>query len=240
MSRHILVVDDDEETLELLKAFLSQAGYQISVARNSEEMDQVMAKWSIDLLVLDLMLKNQSGLDICRDLRQTSSVPVLMLTAMSADQDRNKGLELGADDYMIKPYNPDVLLARIKAILRRISRTPSLQHRLQRGTILFSDWKYDLARQELTRKDGLLVVLSNREATLLGIFLGAPWITLNRDELQDTVQADENISAAKGRAPIDVQISRLRQKLVGDPSGSDLIRTIRGEGYMLATDVERE
>jgi two-component system, OmpR family, response regulator len=240
LSRHILVVDDDEETLELLKAFLSQAGYQISVARDSAEMDQVMAKWSIDLLVLDLMLKNQSGLDICRDLRQTSSVPVLMLTAMSADQDRIKGLELGADDYMIKPYNPDVLLARIKAILRRISRTPSLQHRLQRGTILFAGWKYDLARQELTRKDGLLVVLSNREATLLGIFLGAPWVTLNRDELQDTVQADENTSVAKGRAPIDVQISRLRQKLVGDQSGSDLIRTIRGEGYMLATDVERE
>ena len=117
MSRHILVVDDDEETLELLKAFLSQAGYQISVARNSEEMDQVMAKWSIDLLVLDLMLKNQSGLDICRDLRQTSSVPVLMLTAMSADQDRIKGLELGADDYMTKPFDPIIFDKKINEII---------------------------------------------------------------------------------------------------------------------------
>ena len=240
MSRHILIVDDDEETLQLLKAFLSQAGYQISVATNSDEMDEVMAKWSIDLLILDLMLKNQSGLDICRDLRRESAVPILMLTAMSADQDRIKGLELGADDYMIKPYNPDVLLARIKAILRRISRSPSLQHRLQRGTILFASWKYDLARQELTRKDGLLIVLSNREATLLATFLGAPKVVLSRDELQDKIQDDQTPATTKGRAPIDVQISRLRQKLVGEPSGSDMIRTVRGEGYMLATDVERE
>ena len=240
MSRHILIVDDDEETLQLLKAFLSQAGYQISVATNSDEMDQIMAKWSIDLLILDLMLKNQSGLDICQNLRRESAVPILMLTAMSADQDRIKGLELGADDYMIKPYNPDVLLARIKAILRRISRSPSLQHRLQRGTILFAGWKYDLARQELTRKDGLLIVLSNREATLLATFLGAPKVVLSRDELQDKIQDDQTPAATKGRAPIDVQISRLRQKLVGEPSGSDMIRTIRGEGYMLATDVERE
>jgi two-component system, OmpR family, response regulator len=240
LSRHILIVDDDEETLQLLKAFLSQAGYQISVATNSDEMDEVMAKWSIDLLILDLMLKNQSGLDICRDLRRESAVPILMLTAMSADQDRIKGLELGADDYMIKPYNPDVLLARIKAILRRISRSPSLQHRLQRGTILFASWKYDLARQELTRKDGLLIVLSNREATLLATFLGAPKVVLSRDELQDKIQDDQTPATTKGRAPIDVQISRLRQKLVGEPSGSDMIRTVRGEGYMLATDVERE
>jgi two-component system, OmpR family, response regulator len=240
LSRHILIVDDDEETLQLLKAFLSQAGYQISVATNSDEMDQVMAKWSIDLLILDLMLKNQSGLDICQDLRRESAVPILMLTAMSADQDRIKGLELGADDYMIKPYNPDVLLARIKAILRRISRSPSLQHRLQRGTILFAGWKYDLARQELTRKDGLLIVLSNREATLLATFLGAPKVVLSRDELQDKIQDDQTPAPTKGRAPIDVQISRLRQKLVGEPSGSDMIRTVRGEGYMLATDVERE
>ncbi len=240
LTRHILIVDDDEETLELLKAFLSQEGYQVSVAKNSAQMKSVMEKWAIDLLVLDLMLEGQSGLDICRSLRQHSSVPILMLTAMSADQDRIKGLELGADDYMVKPYNPEVLLARIKAILRRISRTPSLQHRLQRGTILFSGWKYDLARQELTRKDGLLVVLSNKEAALLGIFLGAPKVVLSRAELDESVHDGDAPPSPKSRTAIDIQVSRLRQKLSGDVSGTDLIRTVRGEGYMLAADVGRE
>jgi two-component system OmpR family response regulator len=239
LSRHILIVDDDEETLDLLKTFLAQAGYQISVAQNSNEMKQVMEKWSIDLLILDLMLKGQSGLDICRSLRQHSSVPILMLTAMSADQDRIKGLELGADDYMVKPYNPEVLLARIKAIMRRISRTPSLQHRLQRGIIRFAGWKYDLARQELTRHDGMLVVLSNKEAALLGVFLGAPKVVLSRAELHESINDNEGLPST-GRTAIDIQVSRLRQKLTSEGAASDLIRTVRGEGYMLTADVGRE
>lgn len=240
LPRHILIVDDDEDTLDLLKAFLSQEGYQISVAKNASEMERAMEKWSIDLLVLDLMLEGQSGLDICKKLRLNSAVPILMLTAMSSDLDRIRGLELGADDYMVKPYNPEVLLARIKAILRRISRTPSLQHRLQRGKVTFAGWTFDLARQELTREDGLLVVLSNKEAALLGIFLGAPNVVLSRAELHEFVHENEEPPSTSGRTAIDIQVSRLRQKIAGDTTVTDLIRTVRGEGYMLAADVRRE
>ena len=238
-NRHLLIVDDDEETLTLLKAFLSQEGYQISIARNSSELSQVLDRWSIDLLVLDVMLEGESGLDICKQLRLESSVPILMLTAMSADQDRINGLEIGADDYMIKPYNPDVLLARIKAILRRSGRSPSLQHRLQRGVYLFSGWTFDLVLRELTRSDGLFVSLSNGEANLLKAFLSAPKIILSRTELHEALHDSESGETKKARTSIDIQVSRLRQKLEQGSIDQNLIRTVRGEGYMLASDVEK-
>jgi len=228
----ILVVDDDAQILELLARFLRSSGFTVRTARDGREMTAALAESRVDLIVIDLMLPGASGLDLCRNLRRTSSVPVIMLTAKGDDVDRITGLEGGADDYLAKPFNPRELLARVNAVLRRTAASLSQPGRRHRG-FGFAGWKLDMLKRELTRSDGVVVDLSAGEFDLLVTFLEAPQRVLSREYLLDTAR---NRSLEPFDRAIDVQVSRLRRKIDG---GGELIKTVRGAGYIFAPDVER-
>lgn len=228
----ILVVDDDGEILTLVAGFLRGHGFRVHAARNGIEMNEVLRQGAIDLIILDLMLPGRSGLDLCRELRRTSSLPVIMLTAKGEETDRIVGLEVGADDYLPKPFNPRELLARINAVLRRVRSQAAASHTVGR-VFLFAGWRLDTLKRELMNPKGVVVDLSTGEYDFLLAFLEAPQRVLTREFLLDA--ARNRPSDAYDRA-IDVQVSRLRRKL--DESG-DLIKTVRGAGYLFAADVTR-
>ena len=230
----ILVVDDDGEILSLVARFLRANGFRVHTSRNGPEMGEALRHAAIDLIVLDLMLPGRNGLDLCRDLRRTSSIPVIMLTAKGEETDRIIGLEVGADDYLPKPFNPRELLARMNAVLRRARATD--QHPATRGgrAVLFAGWRLDTLKRELTDPRGVVVDLSTGEYDLLLAFLEAPQRVLTREFLLD---AARNRSLEAFDRSIDVQVSRLRRKLDGI---EDLIKTVRGAGYLFAADVTRE
>lgn len=228
----ILVVDDDGEILVLVAKFLRGHGFRVHTARNGVEMTEALGRTPVDLVVLDLMLPGTNGLDLCRDLRRTSSVPVVMLTAKGDDIDRIIGLEVGADDYLPKPFNPRELLARVNAVLRRSRGQAAPAGRAGRGFI-FDGWRVDTLKRELSNPSGVVVDLSTGEYDLLVAFLEAPQRVLSRDFLLDA--ARNRIAEAFDRT-IDVQVSRLRRK-IGGPL--DLIKTVRGAGYMFTSDVAR-
>ena len=228
----ILVVDDDAQILELVARFLRSSGFTVRTARDGREMTASLAESPVDLIVLDLMLPGTSGLDLCRDLRKTSPVPVIMLTAKGDDVDRITGLEVGADDYLAKPFNPRELLARVKAVLRRTAASLTQPGTRHRG-FGFAGWKLDILKRELTRSDGVVVDLSAGEFDLLVTFLEAPQRVLSREYLLDTAR---NRSLEPFDRAIDVQVSRLRRKI--EDSG-EMIKTVRGAGYIFAPDVVR-
>ncbi len=229
----VLVVDDDREILSLVAKFLRANGFRVHTARSGPEMTESLRHAAIDLIVLDLMLPGRNGLDLCRDLRRTSSIPVIMLTAKGEETDRIIGLEVGADDYLPKPFNPRELLARINAVLRR-ARIPDQQPAERRGRSLqFAGWRLDTLKRELTDPRGVVVDLSTGEYDLLVAFLEAPQRVLTREFLLD---AARNRSIEAFDRSIDVQVSRLRRKLDGV---DDLIKTVRGAGYLFAADVTR-
>ncbi len=231
---HILVVDDDAQIRHLVAKFLRENGYRVTAARDGREMRQVLANAPIDLVVLDLMLPGTNGLDLCREVRKGSSLPIVMLTARGAEADRIVGLELGADDYLAKPFSPRELLARIKAVLRRASMAPVLRgsgHLLQ-----FDGWTLDTQRRELTDPSGVVVDLSTGEYDLLLTFLEAPQRVLTRDQLMDA--AKHRLATGYDRA-IDVQVSRLRRKIDASEEGQTMIKTIRGTGYLFVPAVVR-
>jgi two-component system OmpR family response regulator len=229
----ILVVDDDSEILSLVAKFLRANGFRVHTARSGAEMNEALRHAAIDLIVLDLMLPGRSGLDLCRDLRRTSSIPVIMLTAKGEETDRIIGLEVGADDYLPKPFNPRELLARINAVLRR-GRSADRQPYDRGGRALqFAGWRLDTLKRELTDPSGVVVDLSTGEYDLLLAFLEAPQRVLTREFLLD---AARNRSIEAFDRSIDVQVSRLRRKLDGV---EDLIKTVRGVGYLFAADVVR-
>lgn len=228
----ILVVDDDGQILQLVARFLRSNGFRVNTARNGGEMHAALAEAGADLIVLDLMLPGVNGLDLCRELRRTSGIPVVMLTAKGEEVDRIIGLEVGADDYLPKPFNPRELLARINAVLRRSSA--GLQPAAGRSrTLGFAGWRLDVLKRELTSPSGVVVDLSTGEYDLLLTLLEAPQRVLSRDYLLD---AARNRSIEPFDRAIDVQVSRLRRKL-GD--SGDLIKTVRGAGYLFGSDVER-
>lgn len=231
-SASLLVVDDDGEILTLVAKFLRGNGFRVHTARNGVEMNEALGRTSVDLIVLDLMLPGASGLDLCRDLRRTSSIPVVMLTAKGDDIDRIIGLEVGADDYLPKPFNPRELLARVNAVLRRSRGGGTRAERAGRG-FAFGGWRLDTLKRELTNPSGVVVDLSTGEYDLLQAFLEAPQRVLSRDFLLD---AARNRTADVFDRTIDVQVSRLRRK-IGGPV--DLIKTVRGVGYMFTADVSR-
>jgi two-component system, OmpR family, response regulator len=232
-SAEILIVDDDGQILILVAKFLRANGFRVHTARNGVEMAETLKRLSVDLIVLDLMLPGKNGLEICRDLRRTSSVPIIMLTAKGDETDRIIGLEVGADDYLPKPFNPRELLARIGAVLRRTRTTANSATERSGRSFTFAGWSLDTMKRELTAPSGVVVDLSTGEYDLLLAFLEAPQRVLSREFLLD---------AARNRAiegydrSIDVQVSRLRRKLDGR---EDLIKTVRGAGYLFATDVVR-
>jgi two-component system OmpR family response regulator len=239
-SPHILIVDDDREIRDLLSRFLAKHGYRVSVAADGRAMRKVLVDAAIDLVILDVMLPGEDGLSLCRSVRTTSSVPIVMLTAVGEDVDRIVGLEMGADDYVPKPFNPRELLARIRAVLRRTG-TPAgglaAGGRIaEAATLRFAGWRLDLGKRELTAPDGMLVPLSGGEFGLLSALALHPQRVLSRDQLLDL---------ARGRGAnafdrsIDVQISRLRRKIERDPREPALIKTVRGGGYLFAPKVEQ-
>jgi two-component system OmpR family response regulator len=231
----IVVVDDDAETRDLLQQYLQKQGYRVTTAADGKGLWKALDKASPDLVVLDVMLPGQDGLELCRDLRSRSDIPVIMLTARGEETDRIVGLEMGADDYLAKPFNPRELLARIKSVLRRARSLPGNLRQAPVRAYLFAGWTLDMATRNLTAPDGVVVPMSGTEFKLLSSFLLHPNRLLTRDQLLDLMDA-------RGGGPfdraIDVQMSRLRQRLRDDAREPRLIKTVRGEGYLLAVAVE--
>ncbi len=234
VSPHILIVDDDPRICTLLAGFLAKHGFRVTTARNAGEMRAVLQAGVIDLIVLDVMLPGEDGYQICRWLAQRSPVPIIMLTAMREEPDRVVGLELGADDFIGKPFSPRELLARIKAVLRRSGTQLRTVHAPTRATLLFVGWTIDIVRRELKNPRGALVHLTSGEFDLLVAFADHPGRLLTREQLLDI---------ARGRAAeifdrsIDIQVSRLRRKIEDDPKEPGLIKTIRGAGYIFTPEV---
>lgn len=232
-SPHVLIVDDDRELLRLLARFLERHGLRVSTARDGREMRQALADWRIELIVLDLMLPGENGLTLCRQLRATSGMPIIMLTAMGEETERIIGLEMGADDYLPKPCSPRELLARIRSVLRR-TRSPATSQSQRARILVFERWQLDLARRRLRSPDGFIVDLSPTEFELLAAFAEHPQQVLSRDQLLD-------LAHGRGAAPfdrtIDIQVSRLRRKIEPDPKSPELITTVRGGGYLFTPSV---
>jgi len=229
---HILVVDDDREIRDLLNRFLVKHGLRVSTARDGVEMNRILDGSAIDLVVLDLMLPGEDGLSLCRKLRSTVNLPVVMLTAMGEDTDRIVGLEMGADDYLPKPFNPRELLARIKAVLRRVQSLPAASPK--GDTAKFDGWTLDLGSRRLTSPQGEEVELSTGEYDLLLAFATHPRRVLSRDQLLDLARGR---TAAPFDRSVDIQVMRLRRKIEADPKEPRLIKTVRGGGYMFAAEV---
>ena len=234
---HILVVDDHADIRDLLKRFLEQHGYRVTCARDGREMKKLLEHSTIELIVLDLMLPGEDGLTLCRELRVHSAIPIVMLTAMGEDMDRIVGLEMGADDYLAKPFNPRELLARIKAVLRRSQPHEEINNDEKVIRYHFAHWQLDMARRELIDTDGLSISLSTAEFDLLKVFLERPQRVLSRDQLLDLARGRE--AQAFDRA-IDTQVSRLRRKLERDAKNPELIKTVWGGGYLFAAEVTHD
>ncbi len=233
---HILVVDDDRDIRELLARFLKKHGFRVTTAIDGKEMRRAIADWSIDLVVLDLMLPGEDGLSLCRNLRAKSAIPIIMLTMMNEETDRIIGLEMGADDYLPKPFNPRELLARMKAVLRRTKNLPDAGTTASPKTLYFDGWKLEIGRRQLESSSGLLIDLSAGEFDLLVALAEHPQQVLTRDQLLDLTHG--RIEAPFDRS-IDMQISRLRRKMELGEGANDLIKTVRGGGYMLTAVVSR-
>ena len=235
-SPHILVVDDHRDIREPLAKYLGQHGYRVSEAENAQSARRALEKSAIDLVVLDIMMPGEDGLSLCRHLRETSSVPTILLTALAEETDRIVGLEMGADDYLAKPFNPRELLSRIRAVLRRVHSLPP-QRQAPTGTKLrFDRWTLDTARRELLDENGTAVPLSTGEFNLLDAMLRHPRMVLSRDQLLDLTRGRE---ATVFDRSIDNQVSRLRRKIERDPKSPDLITTVWGGGYMFTAEVAR-
>ena len=229
----LLVVDDDEEMRLMLTDFLRRSGFHVTPAACGAEIEEALARGRIDLILLDVMLGDESGVEICARLRHEHEMPIILVSALSADHQRMAGYEVGADDYIAKPFNPELLLARVRAVLKRARRTPSLVYRRTSGQFGFAGWRYDGKRDEVTSPRGFQVALSRRETELLKVMLANPHIPLSREEIADAL-GDEG--EASGRA-IDMLVTRLRAKIERDPKAPEILKTLRGTGYVLAADV---
>ncbi len=231
---HILIVDDNRDIRDALGAYLAKSGYRVSEAESAAAARRVLEASAIDLVVLDIMMPGEDGLSLCRSLRATGQIPIIMLTAMVEETDRVVGLEVGADDYVTKPFNPRELLARIKAVLRRVHSLPPERATPTADRLAFDRWTLDTARRELIDEAGVGVALSTGEFLLLSAFLGHPKRVLTRDQLLDLTRGRE---AALFDRSIDNQVSRLRKKIERDPRKPEIIKTHWGGGYSLTADV---
>lgn len=231
---HILIVDDHRDIRDALAKYLEKNGMRATTAVDAMAMDAAMKVGRFDLIVLDVMMPGEDGLSVCRRLRAQGGIPILMLTALEDETDRIVGLEVGADDYLPKPFNPRELLARIKAILRRSERAEMTGASLAGHKLAFDRWVLDTDRRRLTDADGAEVALTTAEFRLLTAFLERPRFVLSRDQLLDLTSGR---SAQVFDRTIDNQISRLRRKIESDPAKPALIATVWGGGYTLAADV---
>jgi len=221
----ILIVDDDTEICALLSIFLGRKGFRADSAHTSKDAEVLLARQSYDLIILDIMMPGEDGLQFCERLRRSDQTPILMLTALGEEVDRIQGLELGADDYLAKPFNPDELLARVKAIIRRTS--PQKQ---SNTTYSFGAWRLNILRRELRRDDGTLVPLSSGEYALLEALARGGGQSVDRGTLMAQTRGRE---ADPLDRTMDIQLSRLRKKLGDDAKEQRLIKTIRNSGYLL-------
>jgi len=229
---HILIVDDDTQICELVRDYLCQYDYQVSSAHDGRQMTKALAAHKIDLIILDIMLPGEDGISLCRKLRETSEIPIVMLSAAGDEADRVIGLEVGADDYLAKPFSSRELLARVKALLRRtqgdLGQKRKALQLTQLPDIRFGEWILDRRERKLIAPDGVAVPLSTGEYKLLLAFIENPGRNLSRDQLLDITQGKE---ANPFDRSIDVQVGRLRKKIETDPKNPETIVTIRGGGY---------
>jgi two-component system OmpR family response regulator len=234
---HLLIVDDDQDILSLLTKFFRKHSHTVTVAQDGAAMFAALEENPIDLVVLDLMLQGEDGLSLCQRLRVTSRVPVIMLTAMADSTERIVGLEMGADDYLTKPFDQRELLARVKAVLRRTTVSAAVPTPENvRPVLCFADWRLDVTRRELRSANRTLVFLSGVEFDLLLALAEHPQRVLTRDQLLDL---SRGVSRGAYDRSIDVQVSRLRYKLEADPKSPALIRTVRNGGYIFTPKVMR-
>lgn len=233
---HILVVDDHREIRDLLAKFLQKHGMRTTAAPDAAEARRALKTSAIDLIVLDIMMPGEDGLSLARYVRETANIPIIFLTALTEETDRIIGLELGADDYVTKPFNPRELLARIKAVLRRAQSVPPTREPQFGEQYRFGRWTFHSDRREIIGDDAVAIPLSHGEYLLLSVFLQRPNMVLSRDQLLDLTKG--RMANLFDRS-IDNQVSRLRRKIEDDPKNPKLIQTVWGGGYKLAGHVER-
>ena len=231
-STRILVVEDDPSMRVLIARVLKENGFEATSARDGREMATLLSAGTFDLILLDLMLPGRNGLDLCRDLRKTSNVPIMMVSAHGDEIDRVLGLEIGADDYLPKPFGAKELVARIRALLRRARGPADRVGQPPQDVLVFAGWRLDKRRRELTDQDGVAIDLSGAEHDLLLTFLENPQRVIGRERLLELSRA--RLADVSDRS-IDVLVSRLRRKL--GQGESTPIRTIRGVGYIFTADV---
>ncbi|MBF0163177.1 MAG: response regulator [Magnetococcales bacterium] len=234
---HVLVVDDDPDIRTLVGRLLEKNGFRVSKVADGKGLRQLLEKSQPDLIVLDLMLPDEDGLVLCRNLRSRSNIPVIILSARGEDMDRIIGLEMGADDYLGKPFHPRELLARVKSVLRRARSLPGdTQEEDANTTYRFGGWVLDVPTRQLYSPKSKKIFLSGGEFSLLRVFLNHPNRVLSRDQLLDFSHGREIEPFDR---TIDMQVSRLRRRLGDDPKKPSLIKTVRSSGYVLAVRVER-
>jgi two-component system, OmpR family, response regulator len=233
----LLIVDDDAQIRSLLCTYLEKNGYRCVAARDGVELHQLLDRHSIDLVVLDLMLPGTDGLELCRELRFKTNLPIIMLTARGEETDRIVGLEMGADDYLAKPFNPRELLARIRSVLRRARSLPNNSANTPLEGYRFGTWYLDTRTRSLRDDAGIVTPLSSAEYELLMVFVSHPGRVLERDQLLDLSRGRD---AVPFDSSIDMQVSRLRRRLGSDENNPEYIKTVRGQGYILIPAVHAE
>jgi two-component system OmpR family response regulator len=232
---NILVVEDDRETRALIAKYLRTNACNVTTANDGREMARALTDQRVDLVILDVMLPGEDGLSLCRKIRGESQVPIIMLTARGEDVDRILGLEMGADDYLAKPFNPRELLARINAVLRRQAAAQTASAVMGATTLTFQGWRIDFRLRELRNPAGARVAMTSAEFDLLRAFCERPGRVLSRDSLLDLTQGR---SAGSFERSIDVLVSRIRRKIETDPQDSSMIKTVRSGGYLFTPTVE--
>ncbi|MDO6617013.1 MULTISPECIES: response regulator [Pacificibacter] len=234
--KRLLIIDDDAEIVSLLQAFFERQGIDVSTGASGEDMWSVLETTEIDLIILDVLLPGADGISLCRELRTQSDIPIIMLTALDGETDRVVGLEVGADDYLAKPFSPRELLARVRAIMRRIDGGLRATQSNTPAAFTFNGFRLDIRRRELRTPDNAVVHLSRTEFGLLNIFMHRPSEAIDRNTLSEELRGHELEAFDRS---IDLHVSRLRSKigpLLGDEC---FIKTVRGTGYMFTLDVEK-
>lgn len=230
---HILVIDDDSEIRLPLARYLGKNGFAVTSAINGREMDGELAKTTFDLIVLDILMPGEDGFSICRRLQESTRIPIILLSALVEETDKIVGLELGADDYVTKPFIPRELLARIKSVIRRSTMLPPRQRKTM-GIVQFEGWNFNFSQKEVIGEDGVIVRLSSSEHILLISFIEHAGVTLSRDQLLNLTKGRE---AQLFDRSIDIQISRLRRKLEQDAKNPRIIVTVWGGGYQFSSTI---
>ena len=237
----ILIVEDDLDMQEMMVSFMQKNGFMVIAANNSDELTKKLKSQRVDLILLDVMLGDENGISICREIRETNNIPIIIISALSDDQNRLSGFEVGADDYIVKPFNPQILLAKVKAILKRGTKIASLAYRRNTNIYHFNNWIFNGKKDILISPNEVQISLSKKETKILKVFLTNSHITLTREEIANSIddnrKEDETLNLAESRA-IDVLVGRLRSKIETDTRNPSLIKTERGIGYIFSTEVE--